>query len=225
MQSRDRDTLTTWAEETGSDRRNVRWAIIVALAIHALFFRLQLPESVAAEVRPPGRVVCELAFPPRFQPPPPREQLLLPRERARRVPVPDPTPDDPEPLAPPDRLQVPVARADGDIVWDLPAAPAPGPPSGPLTVGGEVLPPVKVHAPPPRYPEIARKARIQGEVHLEAVIDATGGVGRIRVIRGLPMGLDRAAVDAVSQWRFEPATYRGRPVAVIYNLTIIFTLR
>ena len=223
MQSENRDPLTTWTEEAGRDRRNTRWALVAAVTLHALFFRLDLPETAADGVSAPPRPVCQLRITPRFKPPPPRQQQVLPRRQARRVPVPDPTPDDPE-LPRPVRIELPPDVADSDIVWDLPAAPPAYRPPGPLRVGGEVLPPVKVHSPPPRYPEMARKARIQGAVHLEAVIDATGRVVRIRIIKGLPLGFDQAAVDAVSQWRFEPATYRGRPVAVIYNLTIRFEL-
>ncbi len=204
MPSRARDTLTAWDEESGQDRRNTRWAIIVALVIHALFFRLQLPETVAAVHEPTQRPVF-LVQETRFEPPPPREQPVVPEPRALRVAVPDPTPDLPEPLV-------------------SPTAPPAYRPPGPRRVGGDVLPPVKRHAPPPRYPEIARAARIEGIVYLEAVIDATGQVTRIEVIQGLRLGLDEAAVDAVSRWRFDPATYNGKPVPVIYNLTIYFKL-
>ncbi len=223
MPSRARDTLTAWDEESGQDRRNTRWAIIVALVIHALFFRLQLPETVAAvhetTERPPIFVQQ-----PRFEPPPPREQQTMPEQRALRVPVPDPTPDDPEPLVQPTEIALVVDDLNTDLVVGLPAAPPAYRPPGPRRVGGDVLPPVKRHAPPPRYPEIARAARIEGIVYLEAVIDATGQVTRIEVIQGLRLGLDEAAVDAVSRWRFDPATYNGKPVPVIYNLTIYFKL-
>jgi protein TonB len=223
MPSRDPDTLAVWSHETGRDRRNTRWAVLVAVAIHALFFRLELPQIAAADVRPP-RPPLHVLRTPRFKPPPPREQQLLPEPRVRKVPWPDPTPDDPEPLLRPDRLETAVDLVDTDIVWRLPAAPPQPPATGPLRVGGEVLPPVKRHAPPPDYTEIARRARIQGVVQLEAVIDATGAVTRVRVIKGLPMGLDQAAVDAVREWRFTPATFRGKPVAVLYHLTINFRL-
>ncbi len=218
-----RNMSHTWAGESRRDRRNTRWAVLVAVALHVLFFRLQLPETAAGERRGPEREVFVVRT-PRFEPPPPREQRQIPEPHALRVPVPDPTPDDPEPLAPPRRVVVPVVLDATDLVLDLPEAPPDRRPTGPLRVGGDVLPPVKRHAPPPRYPEIARAARIEGTVELEAVIDATGSVTELRVIKGLPLGLDQAALDAVRRWRFEPATYDGRPVAVLYNLTIHFRL-
>jgi len=50
-------------------------------------------------------------------------------------------------------------------------------------------------------------------------------VTNLSVIKGLPMGLDKAALDAVSQWRFKPATLQGRPVKVYYNLTVRFSIQ
>ena len=223
MQSRARDTLTVWTEESGHDTRNTRWAVIAAVAVHALFFCLELPESVAADHRP-AKPQIFLVRTVRFEPPPVREQQPLPERSARRMPMPDPTPDDPEPLLGPVEPALAVDFRNTDLVLDLPAAPPPEPPTGPLRVGGDVLPPVKLYSPPPRYTEIARKARIQGVVFIEAVIDATGEVTRVKLIRGLPMGLDQTAIDAVRTWRFEPATYNGKPVPVLYNLTINFKL-
>ena len=84
--------------------------------------------------------------------------------------------------------------------------------------------PVKVFAPSPTYTELARRSRIEGIVVLRAVIDARGTVVSAEILRGLPMGLSEAALDAVRQWRYEPATLRGRPVAVTFTLTVRFEL-
>jgi protein TonB len=96
---------------------------------------------------------------------------------------------------------------------------------GPLPVGGAVLKPELIHRIDPRYTEPARKARLQGTVIVQAVIDEQGRVTDVQIYKSLPMGLDQAAVDAVRQWRFKPATLHGRPVKVYYSLTIHFTLR
>jgi TonB family protein len=56
------------------------------------------------------------------------------------------------------------------------------------------------------------------------MIDDAGKVQLLRLIKGLPLGLDRQALEAVGRWRFEPATLRGRPVQVLYNLQIHFRL-
>lgn len=94
----------------------------------------------------------------------------------------------------------------------------------PVHIGGDVVAPVAVQTPAPEYTEIARRARIQGIVILEVEVDAHGRVTSTRVLKGLPMGLDEAAVKAVSDWRFQPGTRRGEPVPVVMTLTIHFKL-
>ena len=86
-------------------------------------------------------------------------------------------------------------------------------------------PPEKISAPQPQYSEIARKARIQGVVIVQAIIDKQGNVTNVKVLKGLPMGLEEAAVDAIKQWKFKPAMLNGRPVTVYYNLTVNFKLQ
>jgi protein TonB len=74
------------------------------------------------------------------------------------------------------------------------------------------------------YPDIARSARVDGTVILEAVVDANGSVTQLRVVRSVPL-LDRAALDAVRQWRYAPSLYGGRPVSVLLTITVRFTLQ
>jgi protein TonB len=93
-----------------------------------------------------------------------------------------------------------------------------------LTVGGAVSRPVLLSGQPPRYTKVALGARVQGTVVLAAVIDERGRVSNVRVLRGLKMGLDQAAVDTVQGWTFEPAKLAGRPVKVFYTLTVKFQL-
>lgn len=92
----------------------------------------------------------------------------------------------------------------------------------PYRVGGEVGRPEKISGDPPVYTELARRARVAGVVIIEVVIDEQGNVTSTRVLKGLPMGLDRVAVDAVQTWKFKPATMYGKPVAVYYTLTVNF---
>ena len=94
-----------------------------------------------------------------------------------------------------------------------------------LRVGGDVKPPKKLHAPNPQYTEIARKARIQGVVILQAIIDKNGDLRSVKILKDLEMGLGEAAADAACRWKFEPATLNGKPVAVIYNMTTNFRLK
>jgi len=91
-------------------------------------------------------------------------------------------------------------------------------------VGGEVKPPTAVSRVEPVYPEEERAKRNGGIVILEVVIDANGNVTGAHLLKPLP-GLDDAALTAVKQWHFQPATRDGQPVAVIFNLTIQFRLK
>lgn len=76
----------------------------------------------------------------------------------------------------------------------------------------------------PVYPEDAQAAGIEGLVELDIVIGEDGRVIQILVVRSIPE-LDEAAIDAVSQWRFEPTLLNGEPVEVAMKVTINFTLR
>ena len=93
----------------------------------------------------------------------------------------------------------------------------------PRFIDGDVIAPRKLKEVKPRYTRRAQKACIEGSTILQAVISKEGRVVDIAVLRPLP-GLTDAAVDAVSRWRFEPATLRGRPVEVNYNLAVNFRL-
>jgi TonB family protein len=88
-----------------------------------------------------------------------------------------------------------------------------------------ITPPRRLHAVQPEYPQDAREARVVGVVIVQAVIDKEGRIEELRALKGLPMGLTEAALEAVGQWRFEPALDAdGNPVAVYYNLVINFQL-
>jgi len=95
----------------------------------------------------------------------------------------------------------------------------------PIVVGGAVLKPEILVKTQPRYTELARRANIEGVVILKAVIDERGYVTGLEVLKDLPMGLDKAAVDAVRTWRFKPATLHDRPVKVYFNLTVNFQIQ
>ncbi len=75
----------------------------------------------------------------------------------------------------------------------------------------------------PEYPPAAKAARIQGPVVLKALISKYGGIENLRVLSGHPM-LVRAAMDAVSQWRYRPYYLNGEPVAVETQVTVNFIL-
>lgn len=76
----------------------------------------------------------------------------------------------------------------------------------------------------PIYPEIARQARIEGIVIIEATTDIYGRVIDVKVLRSIPL-LDQAAIDAVRQWVYEPMIINGRPRPVIFTVTVRFQLK
>jgi TonB family protein len=76
---------------------------------------------------------------------------------------------------------------------------------------------------PPRYPELARRARVEGEVVLKISVNEEGDVSNVEVISGHQL-LRQAAVDAVKQWRYEPTVLNGKPVPVIATITVNFVL-
>jgi TonB family protein len=79
---------------------------------------------------------------------------------------------------------------------------------------------------PPRYPEAARKERLQGDVVLQVILDKEG-IPRAPVVLRMSPGCEElaaAAVDAVLQWRYEPARLDGRAVPVYFNITVKFEL-
>jgi protein TonB len=90
-----------------------------------------------------------------------------------------------------------------------------------LRVGGTIKEPRKIKDVRPVYPDIAYQARVQGYVVLECTIGADGRVSDVKVVRGIPL-LDQAAIDAVSQWVYEPVLMNGVPVAVIMTVTVSF---
>ncbi len=74
------------------------------------------------------------------------------------------------------------------------------------------------------YPEIARRAGVEGRVIVQFIIDQEGNVVDPIVVRGIGGGCDEAALEAVTHLKFSPGRQRGRPVKVRYSLPIIFRL-
>jgi periplasmic protein TonB len=80
-----------------------------------------------------------------------------------------------------------------------------------------------IHEVKPQYPPLARQARIQGTVVLQAVIGKDGKVQNLQALSGHPM-LIQAAIEAVKQWRYKPYSLNGEPVEVDTQININFTL-
>jgi protein TonB len=218
-------SLDTFAMEYDEDRRTMRWAIAFAVIIHLIILVIHLPELTSAAQPDADKQKVYVVQQVRFRPPPPQKQQEIPKPKAKKVPIPDPTPDEPEPIRTPEEIRPEIDLPETDIIFDIPEGPPPSEPEGPIHVGGDVAAPIKINAPQPQYTEIARKARIQGVVIVQAIINKQGNVTDVKVLKGLPMGLDQSAVEAIRKWKFEPATLNGKPVDVYYNLTVNFTLQ
>jgi periplasmic protein TonB len=102
--------------------------------------------------------------------------------------------------------------------------PLPPPPAKPKRVGGELQAPALIHRVEPDYPGVAVSAKVGGTVILEATVNEAGAVTDVTVLRSIPL-LDKAAIKAVRQWRYQPLELNGQPVPFILVVTVTFSLR
>lgn len=91
-------------------------------------------------------------------------------------------------------------------------------------VGGDVTAPKAIYSPEPEFSEVARKAGYQGTCVLSLIVGTDGRPKDIRVVRKLGMQLDEKAIQALREWKFEPAQKSGRPVAVSIQVEFSFHL-
>ena len=221
------DTFLT--DRDAGDKVALRIALVIAALLHVAFLALPVIQSapviVAKESRP-------IELQPIYIPPPPPEERpeIVPTQLDYRESVPVPLPEAPEPV-----FDEPVAEP-VDVSVDVPVfgdeladVVPPAPPLRDIVDEGhaDLILPVPIE---PReeltYPKMARIIRKEGRVILQAVIDEEGRVTELEVLSGvLPdVGLDDEAVRAVSLWRYEPGTLRGRPVKVRMRVMVDFSL-
>jgi periplasmic protein TonB len=112
-----------------------------------------------------------------------------------------------------------------DLFSDIGTGPAVVKPSTPpkLSISSGVMAGNLLEKTVPQYPAIARAARIQGTVVLQATIAKDGSIQNLRVINGPPM-LQQAAIDAVRSWRYKPYLLNGEPVEVETTINVVFNL-
>lgn len=201
------------------------------------------------EVLPKAQLMTFLAAPPPPPPPPPPPAAAPPKVVVHRVSVEDmmraPTvipktiaqvKDAPEPPEAAAGLVggvpggVPGGSSGGvigGIIGGLGSAPPPPPPKAAtpkrIRVGGQVEQAKWIFHPNPEYPPLAKMARIQGSVKLEAVISREGTIQDLKLISGHPL-LAKAAMDAVARWRYQPTLLNGEPVEVVTEIDVNFTL-
>ena len=100
----------------------------------------------------------------------------------------------------------------------------PAAPEAPQPVGGDVKPAKLITSVPPAYPLLAKNQHVSGNVVIDALIDAHGRVTSMKVISG-PALLQQAAMDALKQWKYQPATLDGKPTAMHLSVTLQFRLQ
>jgi len=113
----------------------------------------------------------------------------------------------------------------GGVMSSAPPPPPPPKPVAPkrIRVGGQVEGARLIFGPKPEYPPLAKMARIQGEVKLDAVISKDGTIQDLKVISGHPL-LVSAAMAAVQRWRYQPTLLNGEAVEVATEIDVNFTL-
>ncbi len=92
-----------------------------------------------------------------------------------------------------------------------------------VRIGGEVQQAKLVKNTAPAYPILAKRARIEGTVRLQAFISKDGSVQKVEVLSGHAV-LAQSAVEAVQQWRYKPTELNGEAVEVVTNIDVVFKL-
>ena len=222
--------------------RSSRWSL-AALALNGsilsalVLFPLLHPDAL------PHRFLDVILAPPpapHAPDPVPAERTAQQAQSARAIPLLDPSAPtaiphfiDRRPIygnpAPPtgtlamDEPGTGIPGGDPAIFRKIPPVAVAPKPHGPLTVSQGVAAGMLLYKTIPAYPAIARAARIQGTVVLEAVISKDGAIENLRVASG-PAMLQQSALDAVRQWRYRPYLLNNNPVEVETTIKVVFTL-
>ncbi len=140
----------------------------------------------------------------------------------------------PIPKAPASNQDAPAAPSINSIPGGIVTNPATGnsftsiasvsQPMVPIPVGGQVQSPRRLSFVNPVYPTMARHNRVEGDVVIQAEIDANGKISGMKVVSG-PAALQQAAVDALGQWKYAPGLLNGQPIASKITVTIQFRLQ
>jgi len=96
----------------------------------------------------------------------------------------------------------------------------------PLPSGsGGIMPPRAIYSPCPTYDDTSREAKIEGTVRLKIIVMRDGQIKGPKVVNSLSEALDKRTINAVSQWKFEPATKDGKPVTTQFDVECTFKLK
>lgn len=210
----------------GSETKIKMIALGIAFVLHLVVMVVNFPEfKTIRQERKENVLIVK-----KYVPPPPKveRKQIVQKRFTRKVPIPDPTPDEPEPIREPEPEILPEPiPPDVDVLIGVPEPP---PASGPLLAGAEgvtlpeLIPESKIK---PDYPELARVARIEGRVILQAIVLKDGSVGELEILScNRPgMGFEDAALAAVAKWRYRPAMQGSKPVDVYFTVRVDFELQ
>jgi protein TonB len=242
------DSLLESGNRFGQGRRGATTMLATVLHIVALGILILIP-LIYTEALPKQQLMTFLVAPPPPPPPPPPPAAAAPIRAMK--PVSEMVNGQLRtPTRIPEKVQMikeeeppPVVSSASGVVGGIPG----GVPGGQMggVIGGiisstKVAVPVAVvpqrvrvsqgvseglllHKVTPTYPPLARQARIQGSVVLQAVISKNGVIENLHLVQGHPM-LAPAAIEAVKQWKYKPYFLNGEPVEVETVITVNFTL-
>ncbi|MEQ9310510.1 MAG: TonB family protein [Balneolaceae bacterium] len=194
--------------------------LISSLAIFLIAFKITI------ESEPPTVIPIEV-----------QEEVVMEEViQTKQVETPPPPPRPPVPVEVPNDevIEDEILNLDAELDLDGPIdLPPPPPPSDefedeifvvveqpPVLIGGIASVQKRI-----KYPEMARKAGIEGRVIIQFVVDKEGNIVNPRVVRGIGGGCDEEALRALETAKFQPGRQRGVPVNVSYSLPISFTLK
>ncbi len=221
----------------------VTHAVILGSIVWVMLFSISdtLPDvpsmmAFVAEAPPP-------TVPP--PPPPPAPKAVKPAEPSRPAPTTGPTFTAPAAIPVGIRPETALDLGDeggvvggveggipggvlggvlGGMVTEVLPPPSPPAPPKPRRVGGDLQAPALIHRVEPDYPGVAVSGKVSGTVILEATVNEAGLVTDVKVLRSIIL-LDKAAIKAVQQWRYQPLILNGEPVPFILTVTVTFSLR
>jgi protein TonB len=198
----------------------IQVGLIISMLLFIIVFRINIQFEDAFEYEPIEREIMEM------------EEII----QTEIIETPPPPPRPPVPISVPDDAILDDELFDFDAFLDTDDALTYTPPPPPEEEEEEPEIFVMVEQMPEliggiaelqrhvRYPEIARRAGIEGRVVVQFIIDEQGNVVDPQVVRSLGGGTDEAAIEAIKQVRFTPGMQRGRPVKVRYTIPVQFRL-
>ncbi len=229
----DHSLISDYLAEYNEDKKYFEIALLIALIFHLALVWIKMPDFGSKQIveeKKTERKVTRIVLPP---PPEQKLEQLQIQKKVKKIPIPDPTPDEPEPVVPIEtnvQQDTPETLDSEYMVGDLPDEPPV--PTGPVSEATIGLEKPKYNLKQLMsnvvYPELGKKAGLQGTIIVQAVLRKDGTVGDVKVVAGNLRNYPffrQAAINAVKKLKFTPGKLRGHPVDVIMTLTIRFRLK